>query len=89
VLSPLDGVGPAELNIPQLVQRVEQGEVRELIVATNFTMEGEATALYLRRLLQRPGLRLTRLAHGVPTGGNLEYLDESTLSGAMARRYEL
>ncbi|MBN2644669.1 MAG: recombination protein RecR [Desulfuromonadaceae bacterium] len=88
-LSPLDGIGPDALRIPQLIERVKRTGIREVLVATNFTMEGEATALYLSRLLRDFPVRVTRLAHGIPMGGDLEYLDSQTLSGALARRYEI
>jgi recombination protein RecR len=89
VLSPLDGIGPDELRIPQMLQRLEQGGVEEVLVATNFSMEGEATALYLSKILHPLGLKVTRLAHGIPMGGDLEYLDAATLSGAIARRQQM
>ncbi|MFN2257750.1 MAG: recombination mediator RecR [Desulfuromonadaceae bacterium] len=89
VLSPLDGVGPDDLRIPQLLQRLEQGGVDEVLVATNFSMEGEATALYLSKILHPRGIKVTRLAHGIPMGGDLEYLDAATLSGAIARRQQM
>jgi len=89
VLSPLDGIGPDELRIPQMLQRLEQGGVEEVLVATNFSMEGEATALYLSKILHPLGFKVTRLAHGIPMGGDLEYLDAATLSGAIARRQQM
>lgn len=89
VLSPLDGIGPDDLHIPQLLQRLEQGGVDEVLVATNFSMEGEATALYLSKILHPLGIKVTRLAHGIPMGGDLEYLDAATLSGAIARRQQM
>jgi recombination protein RecR len=89
VLSPLDGIGPDDLRIPQLLQRLERGRIEEVLVATNFSMEGEATALYLSKVLHPLGMRVTRLAHGIPMGGDLEYLDAATLSGAIARRQQM
>ncbi|WP_287595682.1 recombination mediator RecR [Thermomonas sp.] len=88
-LSPLDGIGPRELGLDQLAQRLEQGEVRELIVATNPTVEGEATAHYLAQLARARGVAPSRLAHGVPLGGELEYVDRGTLSHAFGSRSEI
>ncbi|MBN8716798.1 recombination mediator RecR [Thermomonas sp.] len=88
-LSPLDGIGPAELGLDLLAQRLEEGGVRELIVATNPTVEGEATAHYLAQLARARGVRPSRLAHGVPLGGELEYVDRGTLSHAFGSRSEM
>ena len=88
-LSPLDGIGPRELGLDLLAQRLEEGEVRELIVATNPTVEGEATAHYLAQLSRARGVQPSRLAHGVPLGGELEYVDRGTLSHAFGSRIEL
>jgi recombination protein RecR len=94
-LSPLDGVGPDELNVASLLQRLQEtngGEhvvVREVIVATNPSVEGEATALYLQRMIQPLGVRVTRLARGLPVGGDLEYADGVTIAQAFAGRREL
>ena len=88
-LSPLDGIGPAELGLDLLAQRLQEGEVRELIVATNPTVEGEATAHYLAQLARARGVRPSRLAHGVPLGGELEYVDRGTLSHAFGSRSEM
>jgi recombination protein RecR len=85
-LSPLDGIGPRELGLDRLAERLAEGEVRELIVATNPTVEGEATAHYLAQLARQHGVQVTRLAHGVPLGGELEYLDRGTLSHAFGSR---
>lgn len=85
-LSPLDGVGPEQLRIDTLLKRVDQGGVREIICATNPTMEGEATVLYLAKLVKPRGVRLTRLAHGLPVGGSIEYADEITLSRSLEGR---
>jgi recombination protein RecR len=88
-LSPLDGIGPHELGLDLLAQRLEEGEVRELIVATNPTVEGEATAHYLAQLARARGVQPSRLAHGVPLGGELEYVDRGTLSHAFGSRSEI
>ena len=88
-LSPLDGIGPHELGLDQLVQRLQEGEVRELIVATNPTVEGEATAHYLAQLARARGVHPSRLAHGVPLGGELEYVDRGTLQHAFGSRIEI
>jgi recombination protein RecR len=89
-LSPLDGIGPAELNIAPLLERVKTaGEIQEIILATNPSVEGEATALYLHRLLAPLGLRVTRLARGLPIGGDLEYADGVTIAEALHSRREL
>jgi recombination protein RecR len=85
-LSPLDGLGPEELGLAQLTQRLGEGEIVEMIVATNPTVEGEATAHYLAQLARAGGVRPTRLAHGVPLGGELEYVDRSTLAHAFGGR---
>lgn len=88
-LSPLDGIGPEQLKIAALIERVDQGGVREIICATNPNMEGEATVLYLAKLMKPRGIRLTRLAHGLPVGGHLEYADEITLSRSFEGRHDL
>lgn len=88
-LSPLDGIGPEQLKIDMLLARVDRGGVREIICATNPNMEGEATVLYLAKLMKPRGIRLTRLAHGLPVGGQLEYADELTLSRSLEGRHEL
>lgn len=85
-ISPIHGVGPDDLRIRQLMQRLADGTVTEVIIATNPNLEGEATATYLSRLLQQPGLRVTRLASGLPVGGDLEYADEVTLGRAFEGR---
>ena len=84
VLSPLDGIGPDELNLKSLMARL-QG-VNEIVVATNTNVEGDATALYLAKLIQPLGIKVTRLARGIPVGGHLEYVDEATLSKSMNER---
>lgn len=88
-LSPLHGVGPEQLRIGNLMRRVESGAVDEVIIATNPTVEGEATATYLSQQLKRPGLRVTRIAMGIPVGSDIEYTDEITMLKAMEGRREL
>lgn len=88
-LSPLEGVGPNDLRIKELVTRVGTSDVREIIMATNPNVEGEATAMYIAKLLKPMGVRVTRIAHGLPVGGDLEYADEVTLSRAMENRREI
>ena len=85
-LSPLDGIGPKDIHISKLIQRVSDGLVKEVILATNFTNEGEATAHYLSETMKSRGLTVTRLARGVPLGGELEYVDAGTLARAMLDR---
>jgi len=87
-ISPVEGIGPEDLKIAELVARVEKEQFREIIIATNATLEGDSTALYLQRRLAAGGARLTRLARGLPVGGDLEYTDEITLSRAMEGRQE-
>ncbi|HZU86517.1 MAG TPA: recombination mediator RecR [Anaerolineaceae bacterium] len=89
LLSPVEGVGPTDLKIRPLIERVAEGVVREVILATNPSMEGDATALYLRQQLAPFSLRLTRLARGLPVGGDLEYADQNTLLRALAGRQEM
>jgi recombination protein RecR len=89
VLSPIEGVGPADLKIAQLVERTRGGAVQEVILATNPSMEGDATALYLRQQLEPLGVRVTRLARGLPVGGDLEYADQNTLLRALSGRQEM
>jgi len=88
-LSPLDGIGPKDLKIPQLLERLQNSTVEEVLVATNFTVEGDATALYLARQFQQIGLRATRLAYGIPMGSELEYIDEATVNRAVEGRREI
>jgi recombination protein RecR len=88
-LSPLDGIGPAELGLDALEARLDAGEVREIILATNPTVEGEATAYYIAELARERGIRATRIAHGVPLGGELESVDGGTLAHAFAGRREV
>ena len=86
VLSPLDGIGPDELNVATLNERVRQGGISELILAMNATVEGQTTAHYITDQLAGSGAKVTRLAHGVPVGGELDYLDDGTLAAAMKSR---
>lgn len=85
-LSPLDGMGPNEIGIDQLIQRLNDTELKEIILATNSTVEGEATAHYIATLVKNKNIRCTRIAHGVPLGGELEYLDGGTVARALAAR---
>ena len=88
-ISPLNGIGPDQLYIKQLLSRLTDDTVKEIIMATNPTVEGEATAMYLSRLLKPMGIKVTRLAYGIPVGGDLEYADEVTLARALEGRNEL
>jgi recombination protein RecR len=88
-LSPLNGITPARLRIAELMRRLEDGTVTEVVLATNFTVEGEATALYLTRLIKPLGIRVSRPAHGIPLGSDLEYVDAATVQRAMEGRNEL
>ena len=88
-LSPLEGVGPENLKIKELLNRLHDDRVKEIIMATNPNVEGEATAMYIAKLLKPIGVKVTRIAHGLPVGGDLEYADEVTLSRAMENRIEL
>lgn len=89
VISPMDGVGPDDIRIKELVARVTGGNVREVIMATNPNLEGETTAMYIAKLLSPFGVKVTRLAHGIPVGGDLEYADEVTLTRALEGRHEI
>jgi recombination protein RecR len=88
-LSPLEGIGPEDLTIPQLLARLQEGNIQEVVVATNPNLEGEATAMYLSRVLKPLALKVTRLAHGLPIGSALEYADEVTLLKSLEGRREL
>lgn len=88
-ISPIDGIGPEDLRIKELLKRLEDGRVVEIIIATNPNIEGEATAMYLTKLIRPLGLRVTRLASGLPVGGDLEYADEVTLGSALRGRREM
>lgn len=89
VISPMDGVGAEQLRIRELLQRLQAGQVKEVIIAMNPTIEGDATALYLSRLIKPLGIRVTQLAHGMPVGGDLDYADQATLISALEWRREL
>jgi recombination protein RecR len=88
-LSPLDGVGPGEIHLDRLLQRASDGVVAEVILATNFTVEGEATAHYIGEMLRQSGIKVSRIARGVPVGGELEYVDSGTLAQAVLERREV
>ncbi len=88
VLNPMDGIGPEDLRVRELLARVQSGEVKEVIMATNSSLEGEATSMYVQRLLSPLGVRVTRLARGMPTGADLEYTDDLTLSRALEGRQD-
>jgi recombination protein RecR len=88
-ISPMEGVGPEDINIPSLLKRLQNEEIKELILATNPNIEGEATAMYISKLVKPSGIKVTRIAHGLPVGGDLEYADEVTLSKALEGRREL
>ncbi len=89
VISPMDGVGPDSIRIKELLQRLNDVSIKEIILATNPTIEGEATAMYLARLIKPLNIKVTRIAHGLPVGGDLEYADEVTISKALEGRREL
>ncbi len=88
-LSPLEGIGPEDIKVKELINRLHGDEVKEIIMATNPNVEGEATAMYIAKLVKPIGIKVTRIAHGLPVGGDLEYADEVTLSRAMENRIEL
>ncbi len=88
-ISPMDGVGPEDINLRSLIVRLQETDIKEVILATNPNIEGEATAMYIARLIKPAGIKVTRIAHGLPVGGDLEYADEVTLSKAMEGRREL
>lgn len=88
-ISPMEGIGPDDIRVPELLKRLADEQVQELILATNANIEGEATAMYLSRLVKPFGIKVTRIAHGLPVGGDLEYADEVTLSKALEGRREL
>lgn len=89
VISPMDGIGPNDIRIKELLARVSDGEVTEVIMATNPDVEGEATAMYIAKILKPLGVKVTRLAHGIPIGSELEYTDEVTLSRALSERKQI
>lgn len=88
-ISPMDGIGPEDIKIAELLKRLQDETIQEVIIATNPTIEGEGTAMYISRLIKPTGIKVTRIAHGLPVGGDLEYADEVTLSRAMEGRREL
>ena len=88
-ISPMEGIGPEEIRIKELLRRVADNEIKEIILATNPNIEGEATAMYISRLLKPAGVKVTRIAHGIPVGGDLEYADEVTLMKALEGRREI
>jgi recombination protein RecR len=89
VISPMDGIEPSDIRIAELLKRLEDNTVREVIMATNPTIEGEATSMYISRLVKPLGIKVTRIAHGIPVGGDLEYADEVTLAMALEGRREI
>ncbi len=89
VISPMEGMGPEDINLKSLIQRLQANDVKELIIATNPNIEGEATAMYIARLIKPAGIKVTRIAHGIPVGGDLEYADEVTLLKSLEGRREL
>lgn len=89
VISPMDNLGPNDIRVKELLNRLTDEEVKEVIIATNPTVEGEATALYLSKIIKPLGVKVTRIAHGIPVGGDLEYFDEVTLSKAIENRREI
>src|SRR5699024_7119055 len=88
-ISPMDGIGPEDINVPSLIQRLKDEDVDEIILATNPNIEGEATAMYISRLVKPSGIKVTRIAHGLPVGGDLEYADEVTLAKSLEGRREI
>ena len=88
-ISPIDGIGPEDINLKSLIVRLQNEDVKEVILATNPNIEGEATAMYIARLIKPAGIKVSRIAHGIPVGGDLEYADEVTLSKAMEGRREI
>jgi recombination protein RecR len=88
-ISPMEGIGPEDIKIKELLQRIQKGDVKEVILATNPNIQGEATAMYISKLIKPLGIKTTRLAHGIPVGGDLEYADEVTLARAFEGRHEI
>lgn len=88
-ISPMNGIGPEDIKIKELLNRISNGNIKEIIIATNPRVEGEATAIYLSKIIKPLGIKVTRIAHGIPVGGDLEYTDEVTLSKALEGRREL
>ena len=89
VIAPLDGIGPGDLTIGPLIERLKEGSAKEIIIATNPSVEGEATSLYIARLVKPLGVKVSRIAHGIPMGGDLEYTDELTIGKALRERKEI
>lgn len=89
VISPMEGIGPEDIKLKELLIRLQNNDIVEIIIATNPTIEGEATAMYISKLVKPSGIKVTRIAHGIPVGGDLEYADEVTLSKALEGRREL
>ena len=89
VISPMEGIGPEDINLKSLIVRLQQNDVKEVILATNPNIEGEATAMYIAKLIKPAGIKVSRIAHGIPVGGDLEYADEVTLAKAVEGRREL
>ena len=89
VISPMEGIGPEDINLMSLLKRLQADDIKELIIATNPNIEGEATAMYIARLVKPSGIKVSRIAHGIPVGGDLEYADEVTLAKAMENRREI
>ncbi|HLS35658.1 MAG TPA: recombination mediator RecR [Bacillota bacterium] len=89
IISPMDGIGPEDINVPSLLERLKDETIEEIILATNPNIEGEATAMYISRLVKPSGIRTTRIAHGLPVGGDLEYADEVTLAKSLEGRREV
>ena len=89
VISPMDGIGPEDINLKNLILRLQENDVEEIIVATNPNIEGEATAMYIAKLIKPSGIKVTRIAHGIPVGGDLEYVDEITLLKALEGRRDI
>ena len=89
VISPMEGIGPEDINLKSLIERLQASDVKELIVATNPNIEGEATAMYIARLIKPAGIKVSRIAHGIPVGGDLEYADEVTLLKSLEGRRQL
>lgn len=89
VISPIDGIGPGDIKVKELLERVQKNDVKEIIMATNPTIEGEATAMYIAKLFKPLDIKVTRIAHGLPVGGELEYADEITITRALEGRHEI
>ena len=88
-ISPMNGVGPEDIKLKELLNRISEGNIKEIIIATNPRVEGEATSMYISKLVKPLGIKVTRIAHGIPVGGDLEYTDEVTLTKALEGRREI